>query len=108
LLAALFLAASAGKLLGSAVEQFAHWGYPAWFSYAVGVWELACAVLLLIPRTALLGAGGILAVMAGAAFTHLRAGEFSRLPIVLVVIALAAAVGWARRGRVTVAPGTAG
>ncbi len=39
----------------------------------VGVAELACAVLLLVPRTAAVGALLSLAVIAGAIFTHLTA-----------------------------------
>jgi hypothetical protein len=37
----------------------------------VGIAELACVVLLLIPRTAALGAGLSLLVIGGAIFTHL-------------------------------------
>jgi uncharacterized membrane protein YphA (DoxX/SURF4 family) len=44
-------------------------GRPA--ATAVGIAELICVVLLLIPRTAALGAALALAVIAGAIFTHL-------------------------------------
>ena len=44
-------------------------GRPA--AIAVGVFELVCVVLLLIPRTASVGAVLSLAVISGAIFTHL-------------------------------------
>jgi uncharacterized membrane protein YphA (DoxX/SURF4 family) len=44
-------------------------GYPA--AVAVGILELVCVVLLLIPRTAALGAVLSLFVISGAIFTHL-------------------------------------
>jgi hypothetical protein len=44
-------------------------GRPA--ATAVGLIELACVVLLLIPRTAAVGAALALVVIAGALFTHL-------------------------------------
>jgi putative oxidoreductase len=37
----------------------------------IGVFELLCAILLLVPRTAALGAALSLAVISGAIFTHL-------------------------------------
>jgi hypothetical protein len=46
---------------------------------AVGLAELLCVVLLLVPRTAAVGAGLSLAVIAGAIFTHL-----TRLGVVVV------------------------
>ena len=44
-------------------------GYPA--AVAVGVAELICVVLLLVPRTAAVGATLSLVVISGAIFTHL-------------------------------------
>jgi uncharacterized membrane protein YphA (DoxX/SURF4 family) len=44
-------------------------GRPA--ATAVGIVELVCAVLLLIPQTAAIGAGLSLLVISGAIFTHL-------------------------------------
>jgi hypothetical protein len=44
-------------------------GYPA--AVAVGALELVCVVLLLVPRTAAVGAALSLAVIGGAIFTHL-------------------------------------
>jgi uncharacterized membrane protein YphA (DoxX/SURF4 family) len=55
LLTVVFLIAGATKLPGKAVGMFGHWGYPAWFSYAVGAVEVVSAALLLIPKAASLG-----------------------------------------------------
>ncbi len=73
LLAALFLMAGVSKLLGAEahVEHFAHWGYPGWFRIVVGAVETISAVLLIVPRTLALGAGGIATIMLGATYTHL-------------------------------------
>jgi hypothetical protein len=68
-------------------------GRPA--ATAVGLVELACVVLLLLPRTAALGAALALAVISGAIFTHLTslgievAGDGG----LLFGLALAVAVG---------------
>ncbi|AFL86530.1 hypothetical protein Terro_0179 [Terriglobus roseus DSM 18391] len=58
--------------------------------------ELACPVLLLIPRTATIGAILLTAYMGGAVLTHLRAGE----PQWIVPIVFAAVIWlglWLRR-----------
>ena len=41
-LTVVFLIAGVMKLLGKAAGMFEHWGYPAWFSYAVGAVEVRC------------------------------------------------------------------
>jgi uncharacterized membrane protein YphA (DoxX/SURF4 family) len=76
-----FLVVGAGKLSGqeSAIAQFAHWGYPAWFMFVIGGVEALGAVALLVPRTARYGALVLLAVMIGAAGTHIRAGEWTNV-----------------------------
>ena len=52
-------------------EHFASWGYPVWLTSVVGVAELVGVVLLLIPRTALGAAGGLIVIMIGALGTVL-------------------------------------
>lgn len=78
------------------VANFERWGYPAGFYRIVGLAEAAAVALLLIPRTVLLGAAGVVAVMLGATATHLKAGEFGFAPIPLAIGAVAAWIGWAR------------
>ena len=56
-------------------EQFAGWGYPEWFLRAVGLVEVIGALLLVVPRTALVGALVLAVVMAGAVYTHVANGE---------------------------------
>ena len=69
---------SAGmKLAGveGLAEGFAHLGVPLEMATGLGVLELACVVLYLLPRTAVLGAILIAAYMGGATMTHLRVGD---------------------------------
>ena len=101
ILAALYLISGGSKLAGAEmhVEGFARWGYPQWFRLVVGTVEVVAAVLLLIPRAAFGGASIIVAVMAGATYTHLfrASGEDGSAAMTVVLLALAAIVGYARR-----------
>jgi putative oxidoreductase len=97
LLTVVFLMAGAMKLLGKAAGMFEHWGYPAWFSYAVGAVEVVSAALLLIPKAASLGGAALAVVMAGAIFTHIRSNEWNHVPGVVVLLVLAAIIAYARR-----------
>ena len=76
LLAALFVfAGGVGKLYGGVAEPVAHFGYPVAFMYFIGACEVAGAIGLLIPRLASLAACGLSILMAGAAVSHLVAGD---------------------------------
>jgi uncharacterized membrane protein YphA (DoxX/SURF4 family) len=55
---------------GGWARAFAHWHFPVWFRYLIGVLELAAAPLLLWPRTAFLGAVTIIVIMLGGMATH--------------------------------------
>ena len=83
-----FLVAGATKF-GSPgwAMRFAAWGYPGWCRWAIGALEVVAAVMLLLPRTQKWATFMLLAVMAGAAATHLLNGE---TPRVVVNVALAA------------------
>ena len=62
----------AAKFMGDTWQQmFAAWGYPVWFSYVVGVLEIAGALLLLIPRAATYAATGLIVIMVGALVTEI-------------------------------------
>jgi len=50
---------------------FRHWGYPDWFRVTIGVVELLAVALLLLGRTAAVGALLIICVMLGGMATHL-------------------------------------
>lgn len=102
LLAAFFLVAGGSKLASSASSSanFARWGYPGWFMYVVGVMEAGGAIALLIPRAAGFAALLLCGTMVGAALTHLAHGETTAAPVPLVLLALVALVGYARRAPV--------
>jgi hypothetical protein len=68
------------------MEGFIRLGYPESLALWIGIVELACAVLYVIPRTALLGAILLTGYLGGATATHLRIGEPFFAPIVLGVM----------------------
>ena len=63
-------------------------GYPDGTLIAIGVVELACAVLYAIPRTAVLGAILVTGYLGGATATHVRVGEAAFVaPVVAGILA---------------------
>ena len=76
-LAFVFFAAGAAKFDATSgwTKAFHTWGYPDWFLYTIGFDEILAATLLLIPRTAPIGALLIIATMLGGIGTHLSAGD---------------------------------
>lgn len=56
-------------------DAFARLGYPLSASLGIGILELVCVVLYVIPRTAVLGAVLLTGVLGGAVATHLRVGS---------------------------------
>jgi len=74
-----FLLAGSMKFLSSAAFEvmFADFGLPLWGVPVIGILELLGAVLVIIPRTAMYGAGVIFVVMVGAASCHLLTGQGS-------------------------------
>ncbi len=77
------------------IQHFAHWGYPDWVRVVVGAVETVSAVLLLVPRTAVVGAARIMTIMLGATYTHLfrveNAAGRAAFTLSLLVLAAAAA-----------------
>jgi hypothetical protein len=67
-----FFAISGSKMV---IDGLAHNGFPASLAMPIGIIELACTVLFLIPRTAFYGAILLTAYLGGAVCTHLRLGE---------------------------------
>jgi hypothetical protein len=65
------------KILGTAVavEATTGLGYPAGVVVTIGIVQLACLVLYVIPRTAILGAILLTGYLGGAIATHVRAGS---------------------------------
>ena len=76
---ALFMlgASIAPKLLRLPVaeETMAQLGWPAGYAFLICLIELACLVLYLVPRTALLGAVLMMGLLGGAMATQIRAGS---------------------------------
>ena len=57
------------------VESFAQLGYPVSLARGIGVLELGCLMLYVLPRTAVLGAIVLTGFLGGAISTHLRIGD---------------------------------
>lgn len=76
---ALFMlgASIAPKLLQLPIaeETMAQVGWPAGFALMIGVIELTCLVLYLIPATSVLGAVLMMGLLGGAMATQIRAGN---------------------------------
>jgi DoxX-like protein len=76
---ALFMlgASVAPKLLGMPVaeETMAQLGWPPGYAVFIGIVELTCVVLYLIPRTSVLGAVLTMALLGGAMATQMRVGS---------------------------------
>lgn len=98
-LSVVFLAAGATKFRAPQWEtRFSGWGYPDWFRIAVGMLEIVCSMLLLVPRARRWAALVLTTLMLGAAGTHLLHGEAPRVVVNIVLAALLiAAVALGRR-----------
>ena len=66
--------------VASWTEKF---GWPESSLTAIGVLELVCVALYVLPRTAVLGAGLLSAYLGGAVATHVRIGDPFVAPVVL-------------------------
>jgi hypothetical protein len=81
---------AAMKLAGrpEVVDAFVgHFGFQASALAPIGVVELACVALYLVPRTAVLGAILMVGYLGGAVVTHVRVGEGFAAPLLLGVVA---------------------
>jgi hypothetical protein len=68
------------------VEGFAHLGYPESLALGIGILEIACTLIYILPRTAILGAILVTGYMGGAVATHVRVGEPFFLQVLLGVL----------------------
>jgi hypothetical protein len=68
-------------------EGFGHLGWPVELATGLAVLETACAVLYLVPRTAVFGAILITGYLGGATATHLRVGDPFFVQPLLIVLA---------------------
>lgn len=83
----LLLFSAVGKFMKPppVVETFAHLGWPERMAFPLGVLELACVAVLLVPRMAVLGAILLTGYLGGAMATHVRLGEAWYIPAALGV-----------------------
>jgi hypothetical protein len=56
-------------------DSFRELGYPPHLAPAIGILELACLVVYVIPRTSVLGAILLTGYLGGAVATHVRVGN---------------------------------
>jgi hypothetical protein len=63
-----------------------HLGYSVASLTAVGLLELACLLVYLVPRTAVLGAVLLTGYLGGAIASHVRIGEPFTVPLVLGIL----------------------
>jgi hypothetical protein len=68
------------------VEGFTHLGLPERLAFGLGILELVCTVLYVIPRTAVLGAILLTGYLGGAIVSHLRVGDLFVGPIIFGVL----------------------
>ena len=66
-------------------EGMAKLGIPESLALGLGILELACVIIYIIPRTAVLGAILLTGYLGGAILTHLRVGDNFIGPIVFGV-----------------------
>lgn len=73
----LLLFSGAMKLMRPApiVEGFAHFGYPERLILVIGMLELGCTIVYVIPRTSVLGAILMTGYLGGATATNVRIGD---------------------------------
>jgi putative oxidoreductase len=98
LAAAAFLMAGGTKLAGAEmhVAMFEKIGLGQWLRYFTGSLEVISAVLLLLPKTAGIGAALLTATMAGAVATQLLIIGGSPLPAIMLLL-ITSVVAWYRR-----------
>ena len=71
----------------SVVEGFAHFGYPEHVILGIGIIEIVCTVLYLVPRTSILGAILLTGYLGGATATNVRIGDpLFIMPAILGVV----------------------
>ena len=68
------------------LEGLAQLGYPESLALGIGILELVCTAVYVIPRTSLLGAILLTGFLGGATATHVRVGDPFFMPIVVGVL----------------------
>ncbi len=100
-LALFFVTGAVTNLLGSpeVLAEYARWGYPSWFHYVTGIFELTTAALLARQWTRRSGVVLGLMLMGGAASTVLLNGEQAHAAVPAAVAIVLLWLGRASRRR---------
>ena len=67
-------------------KGFEHLGWPLGLALVLGIVELGCTILYVVPQTSVLGAILLTGYLGGATATHVRVGDAFVAPIVLGVL----------------------
>ncbi len=65
------------------VQEFARLGYAESAALGIGILELVCTIVYLIPRTSILGAILLTGYLGGATATHVRIGDPFIAPVIV-------------------------
>jgi hypothetical protein len=68
------------------IEGLTKLGYPTSLLVPLGIVELACTILYIVPQTSVLGAILLTGYLGGATATHLRVGESWIGPVLLGIL----------------------
>jgi hypothetical protein len=68
------------------LDEFARLGYGSGIAVAIGIVEIACTIIYVVPQTAVLGAILLTGYLGGATATHLRIGDPFYGPILFGVL----------------------
>lgn len=90
ILAFMFILSGLIKFFGQSVlsQTFVNWGYPVWFAFVVGLFEITGGALMLGRNSCFYGACLTALIMFGAFFTHLVHGEMMLAVVPLAMMAL--------------------
>ncbi|MBX4200345.1 DoxX family protein [Candidatus Parcubacteria bacterium] len=95
LISASFLFAGISKLLGTDMQMagFQHWGYPLWFMYAVGAFEVVMAIALWTKYSKWANLL-LLAQMVGVFYTHIHSHDPVQVMSLAIVTTLLLITHW--------------
>ncbi|MSQ01856.1 MAG: DoxX family protein [Myxococcales bacterium] len=84
--ALLLLASGGAKVVGvvAVKEQLATFGFAPGLPPVIGAIEIGCAILYLVPQTAVLGAILLTGYLGGAVATHVRVGDGQFAPPIIL------------------------
>lgn len=68
------------------VKEFSRLGWPDDLALGIGIVELVCVTLYVVPRTSVVGAIFLTGYLGGATATHVRIGDSFIAPIILGVV----------------------